>query len=101
MKCLICKHGEVVDGVAVITLNPGTSILVVKDVPAQVCNNCGEEYVAEEVTARLLKKAAALARDGVEVAVCSYVAGVSGPAGSGSSAGTTGYTPAVASGQVD
>lgn len=83
MKCLICKHGEVVDGVAVITLNPGTSILVVKDVPAQVCNNCGEQYVAEEVTARLLKRAAALARDGVEVAVCSYAhtAAAAGPAG--------------------
>ena len=72
MKCLICKHGEVAEGAAVVTLNRDATILVVKDVPAQVCNNCGEEYVAEEVTARLLKKAAALARDGVEVAVCSY-----------------------------
>ena len=72
MKCLICKHGEVVDGAAVITLNRDATILVVKDVPAQVCNNCGEEYVTEEVTARLLKKATALAREGVDVAVCSY-----------------------------
>lgn len=76
MKCLICKHGEVVDGAAVVTLNRDATILVVKDVPAQVCNNCGEEYVAEEVTARLLKKAAALARDGVEVAVCNYATAV-------------------------
>ena len=76
MKCLICKHGEVVDGVAVITLNPGTAILVVKDVPARVCRNCGEEYVTEEVTARLLKKATALAREGVDVAVCSYATAV-------------------------
>ena len=76
MKCLICKHGEVVDGAAVITLNRDATILVVKDVPAQVCNNCGEEYVAEEVTARLLKKATALAREGVDVAVCSYATAV-------------------------
>jgi hypothetical protein len=27
--------------------------LVVKDVPAQVCDNCGEEYVDADVTARL------------------------------------------------
>ena len=76
MKCLICKHGEVVDGAAVITLNRDATILVVKDVPAQVCRNCGEEYVAEEVTARLLKKATALAREGVDVAVCSYATAV-------------------------
>lgn len=76
MKCLICKHGEVVDGAAVVTLNRDATILVVKDVPAQVCNNCGEEYVAEEVTARLLKRAAALAREGVDVAVCSYATAV-------------------------
>ena len=76
MKCLICKHGEVVDGAAVITLNRDATILVVKDVPAQVCRNCGEEYVAEEVTARLLKKATALAREGVDVAVCNYATAV-------------------------
>ena len=76
MECLICKHGEVVEGAAVVTLHRGTTILVVKEVPARVCGNCGEEYVAAEVTARLLKKAAALARDGVEVAVCSYAAAV-------------------------
>ena len=76
MKCLICKHGEVADGTAIVTLNRDATILVVKDVPARVCRNCGEEYVAEEVTAHLLKKAAALARDGVEVAVCSYAPNV-------------------------
>jgi len=83
MKCLICKHGELVDGAAIVTLNRDATILVVKDVPARVCRNCGEEYVAEEVTARLLKKAAALAREGVEVAVCSYAhtAAAAGPAG--------------------
>lgn len=76
MKCLICKHGEVAEGSAVVMLHRGATILVVKEVPARVCGNCGEEYVAEEVTARLLKKAAALSRDGVEVAVCSYAAAV-------------------------
>lgn len=72
MKCLICKLGEVTDSAASVTLNRDATILVVKDAPALVCRNCGEKYVAEEVTARLLKKAAALSRDGVEVAVCSY-----------------------------
>ena len=82
MKCLICKHGEVAEGAAVVTLHRGATILVVKEVPARVCGNCGEEYVAAEVTARLLKKAAALAQDGVEVAVCSYAAAVAaGPVG--------------------
>ena len=76
MKCLICKHGEAAEGSVVVTLHRGATILVVKGVSARVCGNCGEEYVVEEVTARLLKKAAALSRDGVEVAVCSYAAAV-------------------------
>ena len=29
--------------------------LVVNEVPAEVCENCGEAYVAEEVTAEVLR----------------------------------------------
>jgi hypothetical protein len=48
--------------------------LVVKDVPAQVCDNCGEEYVDADVTARLQKAADDAARSGVEVEVRRYIA---------------------------
>jgi hypothetical protein len=48
--------------------------LVVKSVPARVCENCGEEYVDEDVTARLLREAEDAARSGVQVDIREYVA---------------------------
>jgi len=47
---------------------------VIKGVPAMVCSNCGEEYVTEETTARLLKSAEDAARAGVQVDVREYIA---------------------------
>jgi hypothetical protein len=43
--------------------------LVVKGVPAQVCENCGEEYADEATTARLLQVAEEAAQTGVQVDV--------------------------------
>ncbi len=73
MKCVICKHGETKTGTATITLTREELTLVVKGVPAQVCDNCGEEYVEEDVTAHLLKVAEEAARTGVQVDVREYV----------------------------
>ena len=48
--------------------------LIVKSVPARVCENCGEEYVDKETTARLLQQAEEAARVGVQVDIREYVA---------------------------
>jgi hypothetical protein len=48
--------------------------MVVKGVPAQVCANCGEEYIDEEITAKLLAVAEESARAGVQVDVRDYAA---------------------------
>lgn len=74
MKCQICKHGETRPGKATVTLEREGTTLVVKGVPAVVCSNCGEEYVREEVTARLLKAAEEAAKAGVQVDVREYMA---------------------------
>lgn len=74
MKCAICKHGETHPGKATVTLERDGTTLVIKCVPAMVCSNCGEEYVPEETTARLLKAAEDAARAGVQVAVREYIA---------------------------
>jgi hypothetical protein len=39
---------------------------------AQVCRNCGEAYVAEEISAKLLGMAEQSVRDGIEVGVRKY-----------------------------
>lgn len=72
MKCVICKNGETRPGKVTVTLERGGTTLVIKAVPAQVCANCGEEYVDESVTAQLLKTAEEAARAGVQVDVREY-----------------------------
>lgn len=72
MICVICKHGETRPGTATVTLEREDTTLVIKGVPAQVCANCGEEYVDEETTSRLLRTAEEAARIGVQVDVRQY-----------------------------
>lgn len=74
MTCVVCKNGETRLGEVTITLERGGTTLVVKKVPAEVCVNCGEEYVGEVVATALLKKAEEAVRAGVEVEVRHYAA---------------------------
>ena len=74
MRCVICRQGETRSGKATITLVRDQLTLVVKGVPAEVCANCGEEYVAEQTTKHLLSTAEEAALAGVEVDVREYVA---------------------------
>lgn len=74
MKCVVCKHGETRPGRATVTLTRAGTTLVVKGVPASVCANCGEEYVDESTTTRLLQTMDEATRAGVEVDVRDYVA---------------------------
>jgi YgiT-type zinc finger domain-containing protein len=73
MDCVICKHGETAPGAATVTLTRDDTTVVVKDVPALVCDNCGEEYVDSEITERLLKTAEEAVKAGVQVDVRNYV----------------------------
>ncbi|MBI2908231.1 MAG: type II toxin-antitoxin system MqsA family antitoxin [Chloroflexi bacterium] len=74
MKCVVCKQVETQPGKATVTLERNGVTLVVKGVPAQVCPNCGEEYVDEETAVRLLGAAEEAARAGVLVDIREYVA---------------------------
>ena len=74
MKCVVCKQGETREGSATVNLERNGMILVFKKVPAEVCDVCGEEYVSEETTSRLLSAAEAAARAGVKVDIREYVA---------------------------
>ena len=74
MKCVICKQAETRPGKATVTLERGDLTLVVKGVPAQVCPNCGEEYVDEQTATRLLQMAEEVARAGVQVDIREYAA---------------------------
>jgi hypothetical protein len=57
-----------------VTLERDGTTLVIKNVPADICANCGEEYVNAETTELLLKTAEEAVRSGVKVSVRDYVA---------------------------
>ena len=69
MKCVICKYGETKAGHTTVTLERDQTVLVFRNVPAQVCDNCGEAYVSEEITAQLLEEAEQAVRARVQVDV--------------------------------
>lgn len=74
MKCVICKNGETKNGLVTVTLNRGTTVIIIKDVPAEVCENCGEYYLSEEVSKKILTRASAAAVAGAEVEIIRYAA---------------------------
>ncbi len=74
MQCVICKQGETNPGQATVTLTRGESTIIVKQVPAEVCENCGEYYLSEGVTAKLLEQARRVLESGVEVEITRFAA---------------------------
>jgi len=74
MKCVICKMGETRPGKVTVTLERNETTLVFKMVPASICVNCGEEFVDDHTTARLLKSAEEAAQAGVQVDIREYIA---------------------------
>jgi YgiT-type zinc finger domain-containing protein len=74
MTCLICKHGETQNGTTTVTLERYHTTLMFKGVTAQVCDNCGEAYVNEATTTRLLELAEQAYEAGIEVEIRTFVA---------------------------
>ena len=74
MKCVICKQAETRAGVTTVMLERGQSTFVVREVPAQVCPNCGEDYVDSAVAKSLLHSAEDLSRAGTQIDVRRYAA---------------------------
>lgn len=74
MMCVICNQGNTLPGTATVTLTRDLLTLVVKSVPAQVCENCGEEYVDDETSQQLLASAEEASRAGVQVDIREYTA---------------------------
>ena len=58
MNCIVCHHGQTRPGTTTVTFHRDGQTVVVNEVSAEVCENCGEAYVAEDVTTQLLDIAA-------------------------------------------
>lgn len=74
MKCMICKQGDTQNGLAVVTLQRDERTLVIKGVPAEICENCGEYYLSQEIANRLYQQAEESLQHGAEVEIGRFVA---------------------------
>ena len=69
MECVICKNGKTRKGKATVTLERNGTVVVIKEVPAQVCQNCGEYYLDEEMAKEVLKRAEQSVKNGSEIEI--------------------------------
>ena len=49
MKCLVCYH-DMVERRVTLDLRIGEELVIIEEVPATVCENCGEQVFTPEVT---------------------------------------------------
>jgi YgiT-type zinc finger domain-containing protein len=66
MECVICKNGITKASHVTYTLERDNVIIVFKNVPAMVCQNCGDFYLSTDTTNMLLEKANETLDKGVE-----------------------------------
>lgn len=72
--CPICRNGHLEEGLADTSMVHDGLVLVVRQVPAEICDNCGEKFFDETVTDRLLDIAEEAIAAGVQIDVRTYVA---------------------------
>jgi YgiT-type zinc finger domain-containing protein len=79
MTCLICKHGETKSGSTTLVFERGTSTVIIKNIPAEICDNCDEAFLAENVSREVLDLANKNVGKGIEVEILNFAAQFSFP----------------------
>jgi YgiT-type zinc finger domain-containing protein len=69
MQCTLCQTGTTEKGKVTVTLERDGSIVLIKDVPAEVCANCGHYYLSEEITRLVMEKGNEAIASGAELEV--------------------------------
>ena len=69
MKCVLSRNGE-----KLFTISRDRLAVVVKNVPAQVCLNCGEAYVDDVTASRTFNQAEELVKSDNEVEILHFAA---------------------------
>ncbi|MSP60460.1 MAG: type II toxin-antitoxin system MqsA family antitoxin [Myxococcales bacterium] len=72
--CALCKRGQLAPGSATVTVSRGEGTVIIKGVPADVCDNCGEYYLAGDIAKRVYSVADAALLSGCEVEIRRFAA---------------------------
>ena len=74
MTCPICKNGITSQGFTTLTIEKETSTIVIKKVPADICDNCGEAYVSEEIAKKVYDLVETEVKKGIEIEILNFAA---------------------------
>jgi len=55
MNCSICNNGTCKKGITEELFNKNGKLIILKDLPAMICENCGAKFFSEETSALILK----------------------------------------------
>ncbi|MCY0898792.1 MAG: type II toxin-antitoxin system MqsA family antitoxin [Firmicutes bacterium] len=72
MTCVICKRGIPQPGTTTVTVERSGALVVFRQVPAQICPDCGERYLDAEVMEAVYAAAEAAVATGAEVDVRTF-----------------------------
>jgi len=65
MNCVICRQPEIAEGFTSIAFERDEVTLVINSVPAQICRNCGEAYLDENISIQLLGLVEEIVEEGI------------------------------------
>lgn len=74
MVCPVCRNGETNRGSTTLVFERGPSTKVIRKIPADVCDNCGEAFLSEHVSREVMNMAGAVVRKGVEIEIVNFAA---------------------------
>ena len=72
-NCHFCEIGDVKPGTATMPSHRNGMVVVVKNVPVDICANCGEVYISHEIGVQLDAIVKDAEQDGVELLVRKYL----------------------------
>ncbi|MBN2718862.1 MAG: type II toxin-antitoxin system MqsA family antitoxin [Deltaproteobacteria bacterium] len=72
MKCIVCKNGDTEPGNVTVSVDKHDTVVVIRDVPAQVCATCGEEYIDAQTMKQIEKLVESAQKAGMNFAVQHY-----------------------------
>ena len=72
MKCQICKFGEMKKGHTQVVLTRNNATLIFRNVPALICDDCGEYYLDEQPAQDVYNRADKCFTSGQENTIMEY-----------------------------
>ncbi len=72
--CPICNNGSLKPGTTTVTLERAGALIIFKQAPADVCNNCGAYFLTSETSNELYSRASDAIKKGAQVEITTLTA---------------------------